>query len=719
MTNEVSEGEKIRLDSWKAIGRYLKRDERTVQRWELQRKLPVHRLPGGKRGNIFAYTSELDAWLASDQSEDGQATSSATGGNAGATTKDDKAGARELEAAGPSVTAGNVDQDATPKGDNARVSMGLDAGSKMAAEEPPWSPIPRVTMLAIAATLGAGLLVLAGIASLLFVAGAFWAGWTPRGHGPQWERLSLAPGSVVTARFDPAGTGVLYTKSWNGSLQLLRAGEENSVSLAGAELLAVSARGRLAVLLDSQPVQRLAWGGERRAGTLAIAEPPGAPEKVAEEVSAADWSPDGARLAFLAQNQIAIWDSAQRHLAVVYSSRGENRPAPSPGAGRISSVARLAHVRFSPDGNFLAFEEHTGGGAGGHVTVFSLAEGRPVRASREYAALDGLAWAPGGLLWFSAGDEIPPRGAAGIRIYSLDKAGNEEVRWAPVLPEPLELEDVSARGEALIRFGAAGTGAVVERGGEELALPGAAQLGDLSADGARVLFSEGAGTKSLYLEELGGAPLRLGEAATPAAFSPDGQSALAVTAAACPQAVWFPALGGEHPGAGRQLVTPEGLCVQQIMWLPEPQRFLFTATDAHTGAMRCYAQRLGEPAPTAVSPEGFQCLLPAPDGHAVLARAGRRYFRLSLDGGPPAPLPLEARDAPLRWDARDRIDMLVRRRPYRLAGFDPASGRESPLRPAPAGLDLLGPARLSADGKTLAYTATQAASQLYVLRGLR
>jgi hypothetical protein len=51
-----------RLDGWKAIAAYLGRDERTAQRWRL-RGLPVHQVPGGKRGTVFAYTQEIDDWL--------------------------------------------------------------------------------------------------------------------------------------------------------------------------------------------------------------------------------------------------------------------------------------------------------------------------------------------------------------------------------------------------------------------------------------------------------------------------------------------------------------------------------------------------------------------------------------------------------------------------------------------------------------------------------
>jgi Tol biopolymer transport system component len=54
-----------RLDSWKEIADYLKRDVRTVIRWGKERGLPVHRVPGGKRQAVFAYTGEIDAWLCS------------------------------------------------------------------------------------------------------------------------------------------------------------------------------------------------------------------------------------------------------------------------------------------------------------------------------------------------------------------------------------------------------------------------------------------------------------------------------------------------------------------------------------------------------------------------------------------------------------------------------------------------------------------------------
>ena len=53
-----------RLDGWKSIAGHLGRDIRTVQRWELSEGLPVHRLGHKQRATAYAYTGELDEWLA-------------------------------------------------------------------------------------------------------------------------------------------------------------------------------------------------------------------------------------------------------------------------------------------------------------------------------------------------------------------------------------------------------------------------------------------------------------------------------------------------------------------------------------------------------------------------------------------------------------------------------------------------------------------------------
>src|SRR5712691_43142 len=56
-----------RLESWKEIASYLKRDKRTVQRWEKEYGLPVHRLQLNTGSTVYAYPPELDAWYAERQ----------------------------------------------------------------------------------------------------------------------------------------------------------------------------------------------------------------------------------------------------------------------------------------------------------------------------------------------------------------------------------------------------------------------------------------------------------------------------------------------------------------------------------------------------------------------------------------------------------------------------------------------------------------------------
>ena len=54
-----------RLDSWKEIAAYLKRDVTTVQRWEKREGMPVHRHLHDRMGSVYAFSSELDAWVQS------------------------------------------------------------------------------------------------------------------------------------------------------------------------------------------------------------------------------------------------------------------------------------------------------------------------------------------------------------------------------------------------------------------------------------------------------------------------------------------------------------------------------------------------------------------------------------------------------------------------------------------------------------------------------
>src|SRR5262249_34165906 len=52
-----------RLESWGEIASYLRREIRTVQRWERNLGLPIRRLSVGKNSSVYAFPSELDKWF--------------------------------------------------------------------------------------------------------------------------------------------------------------------------------------------------------------------------------------------------------------------------------------------------------------------------------------------------------------------------------------------------------------------------------------------------------------------------------------------------------------------------------------------------------------------------------------------------------------------------------------------------------------------------------
>src|SRR6185436_7913207 len=51
-----------RLESWKEIAAYLRRGVTTVQRWEREEGLPVHRHQHDALGSVYAFKHELEAW---------------------------------------------------------------------------------------------------------------------------------------------------------------------------------------------------------------------------------------------------------------------------------------------------------------------------------------------------------------------------------------------------------------------------------------------------------------------------------------------------------------------------------------------------------------------------------------------------------------------------------------------------------------------------------
>ena len=66
-----------RLQGWKAIARFLGRETRTVQLWERERGLPIHRLPGHPSQSVHAHPDELAKWLSGSRAKAGSVSASA------------------------------------------------------------------------------------------------------------------------------------------------------------------------------------------------------------------------------------------------------------------------------------------------------------------------------------------------------------------------------------------------------------------------------------------------------------------------------------------------------------------------------------------------------------------------------------------------------------------------------------------------------------------
>ena len=63
MTHDPNGKPRHRLNSWKEVSAFFGKSESTVKRWEAERGLPIHRLPGDARSGVYADVGELETWL--------------------------------------------------------------------------------------------------------------------------------------------------------------------------------------------------------------------------------------------------------------------------------------------------------------------------------------------------------------------------------------------------------------------------------------------------------------------------------------------------------------------------------------------------------------------------------------------------------------------------------------------------------------------------------
>jgi len=469
--------------------------------------------------------------------------------------------------------------------------------------------------------------------------------------------------------------------------------EPQPIGPRGMTLLAVSSKGELAVLLDAHYVWYRLF-----TGTLARMTPGGgAPREVLENVRQADWSPDGSQL------------------AIIREVDGKDRLEYPIGHVLHEVSSSLSDVRFSPNGDRIAFFEHPRKfDDRGSVNTVDLSGNNTVLSSG-YWSLRGLSWAPGGKeILFSASQS-----GGSYTVYGVTMAGKRRIAYQP--PGGFIIQDVARDGRWLatrldFRYAAMVHTPGIE-GDRDLSWLNTSHARALSQDARTLLFSETAlGTNyAVCLRKTDGSPvLRLGEG-WPADLSADGKWVLALMQSVPPRLLVYPTGAGET----RQLDRGNLEHYATAQWFRDGKRVLFSGNEPGKDT-RFYVQELGG-TPKPVTPEGTSDGLLSADGTGILARGLHgNYFIYPIAGGDPRPMPgLMSTDILALWSVDGKSVLVYRRAelPCRLERVDIATGHRTlfkELAPADhAGLLSLREIFVTDDMRSYAYTAYYQGSSLF------
>jgi eukaryotic-like serine/threonine-protein kinase len=529
------------------------------------------------------------------------------------------------------------------------------------------------------------------------------AGRTPP---PLYHLLTYRRGILRMARFAPDGQTIVYSATWEGKpVEVFAARPESPESrplgITGAEILAISSQGEMALLLGSRQVK--SWIHTGTLGRMPMAG--GAPREVLDNVQWADWSPDG------------------NNLAVVRGVGGRTRLEYPIGKVLYETGGWISHPRVSPKGDLVAFLDHpTEGDDAGSVMVVN-GNGKARVLSKGWLTLQGLAWPPGGNeVWFTATVEGIDRA-----LYAVSLTGQQ--RLVSRVPGELTLQDIRADGRVLVTRGNTrrrimnSAGATTD---QDLAWFDWSYPVSLSNDGKQMLFyeaGEGGGLSyTAYLRKTDGSPaVRLGDGQA-LALSPDERWALATRSDAPTDVFLLPTRAGETKPLAHGTITHVA-----ARWFPDGKRFVFSGTEPGHGA-RLYVQDITGGKSRAITAEGINALSFAvsPDGRVVAAVGpdGKGYFYPARGGDPQPIRAFEPGEEPISWSDDGRSLYVDRpgEMPARVYRLDLRTGLRTlwkQLMPTdPAGVEFIGPVVLTQDSKTLVYGVRQLLSDLYLVEGL-
>lgn len=526
---------------------------------------------------------------------------------------------------------------------------------------------------------------------------------------PAYRRLTFEAGTVYAARFAPDGESILYSAAWNDKPVQLFSTVGNSLlsqplNLRDANLFAVSRKNELAVVLHGTHNGQLETVG----GMLARAPlAGGSPKELLADVRGADWDAEG---------NLAVVDNVDGHSRLEYP------------IGRVlyQSTGWISNIRFSPQGDRIAFMDHPAlWDNRGTVWVVDLA-GHAQALSSEYESEQGIAWHPNGKeIWFTAAEK-----GTNLNLMAVSLSG--KIRTLLDLPMGITLQDIAPDGRVLVALNSKRLAMAFSTLGSkedvELSWHDWNVAKDISRDGQFVLFedaSEGAGPGyAVALRKLDGTlPVRLGDGSA-GGLSPDGKWAISISIGQ-PQQVMLLPIG---PGQPRS-VDISGLEHVQSGWarfLTDSQRIIANGNQPGH-AIRCFVLDLSGGRPAPVTPEGTVCGPSAPDSRFVVGvKPNSAAAIYPLGGGSPRLIPgLEAGFLPVQWSSDGSVLYGYHQGelPSRIYKVSIDSGKQTvvqELRPGvPAGVVMVAPVQVSRDGTRFAYSYNQTLSVLYLISGLR
>jgi len=549
----------------------------------------------------------------------------------------------------------------------------------------------------------------------LLALGALAGRWlTGRGTGTRplsFQRLTFRRGNLLTARFAPDGKTVVYSAAWEtapAEVFTVRTDstESRPIGLPSSDVFAVSPKGELAVLLKKTRLFRP--GGP---GTLArVPLGGGTPREVLEEVSQADWAPDG------------------EELAVIRRAADGKDQLEFPIGTALYQGGDLSNLRVSPGGDRVALVDWEPTHRHGAIVTIDR-KGKKTTISGDWADITGLVWAPGGKSVIIAG----ARTRASHAILEISLSGKERFLLGNALG--LWLHDAAPDGRLLVERGVRQSGLRCLVRGEtherELGWLDDSEAKTIAENGSAVLFGEYGEARDqrggVYLRKTDGTPaVRLGDG-DGMELSEDGRWALSINPGPPRSLVLLPT------GAGSPRKIPlEGFEPFYAFFLPggkgyglvapgkdEPiSVFIIGPEGGKPRLLR--TENLGWDASGAVSPDGESLIYVTKTGELRIA---------PLSGGAgrtvPGP-PLQHGDYPNQWSSDGRYLYVIR------SGYVPAQvdrvelstgKRELWKRLGPedlTGVILVSDISFTRDGNSYVYSyARVVASDLYVVEGVR